>query len=82
ESRAWECFYSSAAMEYGIIKGTYSDGVAWGATYYVNVDVEGETMTWKDTADSSDISVYTRSDLPEDITTTRGAETTGEERFL
>lgn len=80
ESRAWECFYSSAAIEYGIIKGTYSDGVAWGASYYVSV--EGETMTWKDTADKSDISVYTRSDLPEDITTTRGAETTGEERFL
>ena len=80
ESRAWECFYSSAAMEYGIIKGTYSDGVAWGASYYVSV--EGETMTWKDTADKSDISVYTRSELPEDITTTRGAETTGEERFL
>ena len=82
ESRAWECFYSSAAIEYGIIKGTYSDGVAWGATYNVSVDVEGDTMTWVDTADKSDISVYTRSDLPEDITTTRGAETTGEERFL
>lgn len=80
ESRAWECFYSSAAIEDGIIKGTYSDGVAWGASYYVSV--EGETMTWEDTADSSDISVYTRSELPEDITTTRGAETTGEERFL
>lgn len=81
ESRAWECYTSSAAMEYGIIKGTYSDGVAWGATYYVSV--EGETMTWVDTADSSDISVYSRCDkLPEDITTTRGAETTGEERFL
>jgi hypothetical protein len=82
ESRAWECYKSSAAMEYGIIKGTYSDGVAWGATYNVSVDVEGGTMTWRDTADSSDISVYTRSELPEDITTTRGAETTGEERFL
>lgn len=83
ESRAWECFYSSAAIEYGIIKGTYSDGVAWGATYNVSVDVEGDTMTWVDTADSNDISVYTRIDkLPEDITTTRGAETTGEERFL
>lgn len=81
ESRAWECYTSSAAMEDGIIKGTYSDGVAWGATYYVSV--EGDTMTWEDTADRSDISVYTRCDkLPEDITTTRGAETTGEERFL
>lgn len=80
ESRAWECYTSSAAMENGIIKGTYSDGVAWGASYYVSVD--GETMTWIDTADSSDISVYTRSDLPEDIATTRGAVITGEERFL
>lgn len=83
ESRAWECFYSSAAIEDGVIKGTYSDGVAWGATYNVSFDVEGDTMTWVDTADSSDISVYTRCDkLPEDITTTRGAEATGEERFL
>lgn len=66
ESRAWECFVSSAAIEEGIIKGTYVDGVAWGTSYYVTTG--DDTMTWIDTTDSSDISVYTRATLPEGIT--------------
>jgi hypothetical protein len=66
ESRAWECFVSSAAIEDGIIKGTYVDDVAWGTSYYVTTG--DDTMTWIDTTDSTDISVYTRATLPESIT--------------
>ena len=78
ENHAWECFYSSAAITDGIISGTYSDGTTWGASYSVTID--GDNMTWIDTSDSTDISVYTRSELPENITRTN--TTTSNRRFL
>jgi hypothetical protein len=62
ESREWECFYSTAAFEDGLLCGTYTDGAAWGASY--SVTISGDTMTWVDANDSTDISVYTRSELP------------------
>lgn len=65
ESREWELYYSTVGFENGVIAGEYTDGVAWSASYYVAVD--GTTMTWTDTADATDISVYTRSELPDDI---------------
>lgn len=80
ESRAWECFYSSADIEDGVIFGTYTDGAAWGASYSVTLDEN--TMTWVATNDSTDISVYTRAELPEDlnVAVTRAAES--QTRFL
>lgn len=82
ESRKWECYYSTAAFEEGILRGTYTDGVAWGASY--SITLNGDTMTWVDTNDATDISVYSRSELPSDIATTHTAscELTIEERFL
>lgn len=80
EHREWECYLSSAAIENGIISGVYSDGVAWGASYYVTV--AQSSMTWVDVSDSADISVYTRSELPENLTTTRAGAIYGVERFL
>lgn len=65
ESREWELFYSNVGYENGIISGVYTDGVAWSASYYVAVD--SDTMTWTDTADATDISVYTRAELPDSI---------------
>ena len=58
-------FYSNVGYENGIISGVYTDGVAWSASYYVAVD--SDTMTWTDTADATDISVYTRAELPDSI---------------
>ena len=81
ESREWECFYSTADIVGGIISGTYTDGVQWGASY--SVTVSGDTMTWIDTADSTDISVYTRSALPEGIeANVKRAAAKREKRFL
>lgn len=80
EHREWKCYLSSAAIENGIISGVYSDGVAWGASYYVTV--AESSMTWVDVSDSADISVYTRSELPENLTTTRAGAIYGVERFL
>jgi hypothetical protein len=63
ESRLWETFYSTVGFDGSTITGEYTDGVAWAASYYVAVD--GDTMTWTNTADSTEVSVYTRCTLPD-----------------
>ena len=63
DSRLWETFYSTVGYEGGVISGIYTDGVAWGTSYYVTID--GDTMTWVDVTDSNDISIYTRCTLPD-----------------
>lgn len=82
ESREWELYYSTVVFDGSIISGKYTDNVNWSASYYVAVD--GDSMTWTDTADASDISVYTRSELPDGIPTTEVATTRSlaTERFL
>lgn len=81
ESREWQRYYSTAVIENGVISGTYTDGVAWGASY--NVTLGNETMTWVNTADSGDISVYTRTELPEDFTPAQSStRTSNRARFL
>lgn len=67
DSFQWEIFHSTAEIDGDVISGVYSDGVAWGASYHVSI--AADTMTWVDTTDPSDISVYTRSVLPQDIDT-------------
>lgn len=82
ESREWELFISVVGFENGIISGQYSDGVAWSTSY--SVALGDNTMTWIDTTDSTDISVYTRSELPDTLPSTATATTrsTVRERFL
>jgi hypothetical protein len=81
ESREWQRYYSTAVIENGVISGTYTDGVAWGASY--NVTLGNETMTWVNTADSGDISVYTRAELPEGFTPAQSStRTSNRARFL
>lgn len=84
ESRVWEIFYSSAAFEDGVLRGTYTDGVQWGTSYIVTLN-NADTMTWVDATDSSDISVYTRAEIPYDAISTLSAKTSAvatTERFL
>ena len=81
ESRQWEVYYSTVGYENGIITGLYTDGVAWGAVY--SVSVAGDTMTWIDTADATDISVYTRSTLPNSLpSSTSATRAAASERYL
>lgn len=80
ENNYWDIFASTAAVENGIISGTYTDGVAWGASY--SVTVSGDTMTWIATNDSADISVYTRSELPTDMPTEQTRSVKRGKRFL
>jgi hypothetical protein len=81
ESRAWELFYSTVEFEDGIISGTYTDGVEWGASYSVALD--GDTMVWTDTLDATDISIYTRAELPDGLPHSQSVVTRScGERFL
>ena len=81
ESRQWEVYYSTVGYENGIITGIYTDGVAWGAVY--SVSVAGDTMTWVDTADATDISVYTRTTLPNSLpSSTSATRAAASERYL
>lgn len=80
-SREWELYYSTVTYADNTLWGEYTDGTSWGASYYVTI--EGDKMVWTDTADSTDISVYTRSTLPDGIPTTESVATrTTAERFL
>lgn len=80
ESRNWNIYTSSVALNDGVVCGTYSDGVAWGASYYVTV--ADSSMTWVDVNDATDISVYTRAELPEDLTTIATRSVVSNVRFL
>ncbi|MBQ8366753.1 MAG: hypothetical protein IJX40_03375 [Alistipes sp.] len=81
-SREWEMYYSTVIYEDNTIWGEYTDGTAWGASYYVTIS--GDTMTWVDTADSTDISIYTRTEIPDDVTQAKRSSHTGASspRFL
>uniref|UniRef100_UPI004055A381 hypothetical protein n=1 Tax=Alistipes sp. TaxID=1872444 RepID=UPI004055A381 len=84
ESREWSYYASHATLTGDVISGVYTDGVEWGASYGVTLD--STEMTWQSTADTSDISRYTRATLPEGIdaklSETRSNGTSCEPRYL
>ena len=73
-SYSWSRYDSVATYADDIISGTYSDGVEWGASYRVELDASGDTMTWTNTLDAVDSTVYERVDaLPDELSeVTRG----------
>ena len=79
ESRKWETFYSIVGYEDSLIYGEYTDGATWATSYYVSI--EGDTMVWTASTDSTDISVYTRCTLP-DFTNPGRSAVTNSKRFL
>lgn len=80
ESHYWSVYASSAEITNDVISGVYSDGVVWGASYEVSID--DDTMTWVAANDATDISVYTRSELPADMPTESTRAAKGDNRFL
>lgn len=80
ESREWELFYSTVNYENGVIAGIYTDGVTWSTSYSVAID--GDTMTWTDVNDSSDVSVYSRCTLPDFSTSATTRSQVSGNRFL
>lgn len=65
DSYSWEVFVSAVNYGNGKISGVYSDGVGWAASYMVTLD--GDLMTWTSVDDDSDVSVYSRKSLPDDL---------------
>lgn len=85
-SYSWSHYTSAISFAGNTLSGTYSDGVAWSASYYVMFNDDNSRMTWTDTLDSSDISVYERIEaLPEGLGTVSlsgRSMVIGEPRFL
>lgn len=61
----WEKFVSTATINSGVISGTYSDNTAWGSDYYISVS--DDMMTWTNTSDPTDVSIYERADIPDNV---------------
>lgn len=80
DNNYWEIYQSSAYIDAGVISGVYTDGVNWGASY--TITVEEESMTWVDTSDATDISVYTRAELPTHMPTAPTRAASAKSRFL
>lgn len=80
DNNYWEIYQSSASIDAGVISGVYTDGVNWGASY--TITVEEESMTWVDTSDATDISVYTRAELPTHMPTAPTRAASAKSRFL
>lgn len=80
DSLYWEVYQSAASIVNGVISGVYTDNVAWGASY--NLAVAGDSMTWTATNDATDVSIYTRSTLPESMPTAPTRAAISVERFL
>ena len=80
ESRYWSVYASSAEITNDVISGVYSDDVVWGASYEVSID--DDLMTWVAQNDTTDISVYTRSELPTDMPTESTRAANSDNRFL
>lgn len=86
-SYSWSRYDSVAIYADDVITGTYSDGVAWSASYRVELDASGDVMTWTNTLDAADSTVYERVEsLPDELSkVTRGgfmAFETEVERYL
>lgn len=64
-----------------VFSGTYSDGVHWATSYRVE-SVNGDTMTWVNTANASEVSVYVRSEIPSTMLQNFGMSSIGVTRFL
>ncbi|WP_295938199.1 lipocalin family protein [uncultured Alistipes sp.] len=49
------------------MSGTYSDSSAWGSTYNVEIDQDGNTFTMTSTTNVSEVSIYTRTPVPSSV---------------
>lgn len=76
-------FYGSYTFDpaSGIFGGTYDDGKSW-ATAYALEDVDDDTLTWVNTANDSEISVYVREDIPATVHSLDNVRSGNVKRFL
>lgn len=75
-------FYGSYTFDAGIFGGTYDDDKPWAATYALE-EVDENTLTWVNTANDNEISVYTRvDDIPATVQSLGKVWTNDVKRFL
>lgn len=65
----------------GIFGGTYDDNTPWATTYALE-EVNDDTLTWVNTANESEISVYVRADIPATVHSLGNAKPSNMKRFL
>lgn len=71
-----EWAYDEAA---NILSGIYSDGTEWGASYYVSLTESGD-LCLTNTANSEEVSIYTKSEMP--TVSTAGSRAVNVKPFL
>lgn len=49
-----------------IFGGEYADGVAWATTYALE-EVDDNTLSWSNTANADEVSVYVKAEVPDNI---------------
>lgn len=76
-------FYGSYTFDpaSGIFGGAYDDNTPWATTYALE-DVDDNTLTWVNTANESEISVYVREDIPATVHSLSNVQSGDVKRFL
>ncbi len=70
ETSVYVRYSGSFSAENGTVSGTYSDGEPWSAGYAYEIGADGNTLTL---TSGDDVSIYTRTPVPEDVKTASGA---------
>lgn len=63
----YQKFEGTFSYEDSVLSGTYDDGVAWGDSYNVSFNADNTMMTMVRTSDQNDVSVYEKSEIPDEI---------------
>ncbi len=76
-------FYGSYTFDAtaGIFGGTYDDGKEWAATYALE-EVDENSLTWVNTANENEVSVYVRADIPATVHSLGTVKLGNAKRFL
>lgn len=67
ESVKFQKYTGSYMFQGDVLSGTYSDNTPWGSPYTVSVDESSNTLTLTSTANTGDVSVYTRATIPDSV---------------
>ena len=67
EASYYQSFNGTWEVEGKTLSGLYNDGAAWGSDYLFELSSDGKTMTLKTIAEPTEISVYRRCTIPEEV---------------
>ena len=67
EASYYQSFNGTWEVDGKTLSGLYNDGAAWGSDYLFELSSDGKTMTLKTIAEPTEISVYRRCTIPEEV---------------